>query len=185
MPSFVSPYNDVRDSCGVPERMVLQMNSLLYTSSLLVREDSYRKDGSTYVKVQSVTHGYDTYRTPVHAVKDGTEHVVYIWGYKGQRLVAAIKGATYDAVKNALGGSTPESLSSATSPNMTLIDGLRSKLSGATVTTFTHDPLVGPLTKRDANGNLTTYEYDSDGRLYRVKDHNGKVKDRYLYHYRP
>lgn len=155
-----------------------------FDSSSRLQTEYYRK-GSGAMGSRMEYKAYDSYRNPVHVVKDGTEHVVYIWGYKGQRLVAAIKGATYDAVKNALGGSTPESLSSATSPNMTLIDGLRSKLSGATVTTFTHDPLVGPLTKRDANGNLTTYEYDSDGRLYRVKDHNGKVKDRYLYHYRP
>lgn len=154
-----------------------------FDSSSRLQAEYYRK-GSGTMGSRMEYKVYDSYRNPVHVVKDGTEHVVYIWGYKGQRLVAVIKGATYDAVKTAL-GSAPESLSSATSPNMTLIDGLRSKLSGATVMTYTHDPLIGTLTQRDANGNLTTYEYDSDGRLYRVKDHNGKVKDRYLYHYRP
>lgn len=174
----------------VVQQETLKGTSSLYSvlngfdSSSRLQTEYYRK-GSGAMGSRMEYKVYDSYRNPVHVVKDSTEHVVYIWGYKGQRLVAAIKGATYDAVKKALGGSTPESLSSATSPNMTLIDGLRSKLLGATVTTFTHDPLVGPLTKRDANDNLTTYEYDSDGRLYRVKDHNGKVKDRYLYHYRP
>jgi YD repeat-containing protein len=68
---------------------------------------------------------------------------------------------------------------------MTLIDGLRSKLSGATVITYTHDPLVGPLTKRDANSNVTTYQYDSYGRLDQVKDHNGRQKEKYQYNFRP
>lgn len=127
---------------------------------------------------------YDSYRNPVHVVKDGTENVVYIWGYSGERLVAEIRGATYASVKTAL-GCTPESLSSAASPNMTLIDGLRSKLTGATVTTYTYDPLVGLLTKRDAAGNLTSYEYDTYGRLSKVKNNGSYAKEQYRYNFRP
>ena len=68
---------------------------------------------------------------------------------------------------------------------MTLIDGLRSKLTGATVTTYTHDPLVGPLTKRDANNNVTNYQYDNAGRLEYVKAYNGNQKEKYQYNFRP
>ena len=154
-----------------------------FDASSLLKQQYYRK-GSGSMGSRMEYKVYDSYRNPVHAVKDGTEHVVWIWGYKGERLVAEIKGADYNTVKSAL-GCTPDSLSSATSPNMTLIDGLRSKLTGATVTTYTHDPLVGPLTKRDANGHLTTYQYDSYGRLEQVKDHNGKQKEKYQYNFRP
>lgn len=154
-----------------------------FDSGSLLKQQYYRK-GSGTMGSRMEYRVYDAYRNPIHAVKDGTEHTVYIWGYKGERLVAEIKGADYNTVKNAL-GCTPESLSSAISPNMTLIDGLRSKLSGATVTTYTHDPLVGPLTKRDANSNVTTYQYDSYGRLDQVKDHNGRQKEKYQYNFRP
>ena len=154
-----------------------------FDASSLLKQQYYRK-GSGTMDSRMEYKVYDTYRNPIHAVKDSTEHVVYIWGYKGERLVAEIKGADYKTVKSAL-GCTPESLSSAASPNMTLIDGLRSKLTGARVTTYTHDPLVGPLTKRDANGHLTTYQYDSYGRLEQVKDHNGKQKEKYQYNFRP
>lgn len=154
-----------------------------FDSDSQLKQQYYRK-GSGTMDSRMEYRVYDTYRNPIHVVKDSTEHMVYIWGYKGKRLVAEIKGADYNTVKNAL-GCTPESLSSATSPNMTLIDGLRSKLSGATVTTYTHDPLTGPLTKRDANNNVTSYQYDSYGRLEQVKDHNGKQKEKYQYNFRP
>lgn len=154
-----------------------------FDSGSLLKQQYYRK-GSGTMGSRMEYRVYDAYRNPIHAVKDGTEHTVYIWGYKGERLVAEIKGADYNTVKNAL-GCTPESLSSATSPNMTLIDGLRSKLLDATVTTYTHDPLVGPLTKRDANSNVTTYQYDSYGRLDQVKDHSGRQKEKYQYNFRP
>ena len=154
-----------------------------FGSGSLLKQQYYRK-GSGSMGSRMEYKVYDSYRNPVHAVKDGTEHVVWIWGYKGERLVAEIKGADYNTVKSAL-GCTPESLSSATSPNMTLIDGLRSKLTGATVTTYTHDPLVGPLTKRDANNNVTNYLYDSAGRLEQVKAYNGNLKEKYQYHFRP
>lgn len=154
-----------------------------FDSGSLLKQQYYRK-GSGSITSRMEYKVYDAYRNPIHAVKDGTEHAVYIWGYKGERPVAEIRGATYDAVKSAL-GCTPESLSSATSPNMTLIDGLRSKLAGATVTTYTHDPLVGPLTRRDANTNQTTYQYDSYGRLDQVKDNSGRQKEKYQYNFRP
>ena len=154
-----------------------------FDSASLLKQQYYRK-GSGTMDSRMEYKVYDSYRNPIHAVKDGTEHVVWIWGYKGERLVAEIKGADYNTVKSAL-GCTPESLSSATSPNMTLINGLRGNLSGATVTTYTHDPLTGPLTKRDANNNVTSYQYDSYGRLEQVKDRNGKQKEKYQYHFRP
>lgn len=154
-----------------------------FDSASLLKQQYYRK-GSGTMDSRMEYKVYDSYRNPIHAVKDGTEHVVWIWGYKGERLVAEIKGADYNTVKNAL-GCKPDSLSSATSPNMTLINGLRGNLSGATVTTYTHDPLTGPLTKRDANNNVTSYQYDSYGRLEQVKDRNGKQKEKYQYHFRP
>ena len=154
-----------------------------FDASSLLKQQYYRK-GSGTMDSRMEYRVYDTYRNPIHVVKDSTEHMVYIWGYKGKRLVAEIKGADYNIVKTAL-GCTPESLSSATSPNMTLIDGLRSKLTGATVTTYTHDPLVGPLTKRDANNNVTNYQYDNAGRLEYVKAYNGNQKEKYQYNFRP
>lgn len=162
-----------------------KLYSVLYgfDSSSLLKQQYYRK-GSGTMGSRMEYRVYDSYRNPVHAVKDGTEHVVYIWGYKGECLVAEIRGATYDAVKTAL-GCTPESLSSAASPDMTLIDGLRGKLTGATVTTCTHAPLVGPLTRRDANNNVTNYQYDSAGRLEYVKSYDGNRKEKYQYNFRP
>jgi len=109
--------------------------------------------------------------------------LVYIWGYNDKYPVAEITGATYDQVKAAL-GVTPESLSSASEPNMTLINGLRQKLLGALVTTYTYKPLVGISTMTDPRGIVVTYEYDTFGRLLQIKDTNGKVLQHYKYNFR-
>ena len=56
--------------------------------------------------------------------------------------VAKIVNATYEEVKAAL-GTAPESLSSSSSPDTALIDGLRTKLGKAHVTTYTYKPRWG------------------------------------------
>lgn len=43
-------------------------------------------------KNESVIIKYDIYGNPVYINKDGAEKVVYLWGYKGQYLLAEIKG---------------------------------------------------------------------------------------------
>lgn len=63
------------------------------------------------------------------------------------------------------------------------IDELRLYPVGAQMTTYTYDPLVGLTSSTDENNVTTYYEYDSFGRLARVKDQDGKVLKQYEYHY--
>jgi YD repeat-containing protein len=53
----------------------------------------------------------------------------------------------------------------------------------AQVSTYTHKLQVGIYTIKDANGQITTYEYDKLGRLILVKDNNGKILEQYTYSY--
>lgn len=55
-------------------------------------------------------------------------------------------------------------------------------LPGALVTTYNYIPFVGLSSVMDAAGIETHYEYDSDGRLIRITDHQGKLTDAYEYH---
>ena len=57
-------------------------------------------------------------------------------------------------------------------------------LSGAMVTTFTYDPLVGVTSTTDPKGRTTYYEYDGLGRLKRTVDAGGNVLGQNAYHYR-
>lgn len=128
---------------------------------------------------------YDNYGNIVHLIENGRDKTVYLWSYHGQYPVAEIKGADYDEVKTAL-GCTPESLSAQTQPNMTLIDGLRNKLPAASITTYTHSPLVGVTSSTSPRGVTTYYEYDADGRLVATYIQQGNEKlylQRNIYNY--
>jgi hypothetical protein len=63
------------------------------------------------------------------------------------------------------------------------IDELRLYPSGAQMTTYTYNPLVGISSQCDVAGRITYYFYDSFGRLSYVKDQDGNVIKTYGYHY--
>lgn len=106
----------------------------------------------------------------------------YLWSHVGQYPIAKIVNASYEEIKTAL-GITPETISIQTMPDMQKINALREKLPNAQVSTYTYKPLVGMTSMTDPRGGTTTYEYDSFGRLSKVKDTNGKVINTYDYHY--
>lgn len=56
-------------------------------------------------------------------------------------------------------------------------------LSGALVTTYTYDPLVGITSVTDSNGLITHYTYDDLNRLELIKDNDSYILQQYLYHY--
>jgi YD repeat-containing protein len=63
-------------------------------------------------------------------------------------------------------------------------DELRLYPADAQMTTYTYDPLIGMTSQTDPNGKTTYYEYDSFGRLLRIKDHNGTIIKQNTYHYK-
>lgn len=128
---------------------------------------------------------FDRFENPVECTSKEGLKVFYIWNNEG-KIVAEIKNATAMQVKNALNGTWPESLSSPTGePDYQALSNLRisEELKSALITTYTYKPLVGMTSMTDPRGVTTTYEYDSFGRLSKVKDANGKVINTYDYHY--
>ena len=111
---------------------------------------------------------------------------------KGQFIIAEILNSSYDQVKTAL-GIAPESLSSETTPNFTIIEGLRDNptLKNAHITTYKYRPSVGVTEMKNSTGFSTYYNYDSSGRLKESyiyeKNASGadekKVVQSYDYHY--
>ncbi|MDR7131626.1 hypothetical protein J2X69_003990 [Algoriphagus sp. 4150] len=51
-------------------------------------------------------------------------------------------------------------------------------------TSYTYKPLVGALKVTDPNGRSTNTEYDFQGRVRLVKDHNNNIRTRTRYHYK-
>ncbi|MBP1615011.1 MAG: hypothetical protein H6Q13_2459 [Bacteroidetes bacterium] len=137
------------------------------------------------VEDRVVYHKYDDYGNPLYISTDGADDVVYLWGYQGQYMIAKVDNATYEDVKRAL-GVNPESLSSSSTPNMTLMDGLRTKLVNSHVSTYTYEPLVGLRSVTDQSGIKIYYTYDNLGRLkekYIMEGTTKKILQTYEYNY--
>jgi hypothetical protein len=161
-----------------------------------IRND-YRQDAGKFVK-DSVRiakgneplesriqyHKYDGYGNPLHISKDNQQHISYLWGYKGAYPVAEIKNATYNQVKTGLSGTLPESLSSAATPNMPLIDNLRYHpgLDASLVNTAQHSPLEGVAAAFDANKIKTSFDFNR-GILTAIKNNENKILQKYTYQF--
>lgn len=63
------------------------------------------------------------------------------------------------------------------------IDELRLYPSGAQMTTYTYDPLVGMTSQTDAGNRVTYYEYDGLARLKRIRDQDYNILKSYEYQY--
>jgi YD repeat-containing protein len=68
--------------------------------------------------------------------------------------------------------------------NGALLDEVRLTLAGALVTTYTYEPAIGITSVTDPNGQTTTYEYDSFGRLKATRDAKGNIVQSYVYNYK-
>jgi YD repeat-containing protein len=134
-------------------------------------------------------HNYDSRGNPVYLSRDGSEKVVYLWGYNYQYPIAEIKNATYDQIKNILTQTLIDRVAGANTPSVADVNAINNlrfnaTISNAQITTYTYKPLVGMTSITDPRGVVTTYEYDAFGRLQSIKDENGSLIENYEYHYK-
>ncbi|WP_207795852.1 hypothetical protein [Sphingobacterium haloxyli] len=134
---------------------------------------------------------YDNYGNPLEIKKQKDAATVYLWGYSGQYPIAKVENATYDEVKDALNDSSGiflNQLTSKTTPSdsdFTKLNGLRTSLANAQISTYTYKPLVGMTSMTDPRGITEYYQYDGFQRLKDVLDFDKNVLRNYQYHYRP
>ncbi|MCV9387440.1 RHS repeat domain-containing protein [Reichenbachiella ulvae] len=118
----------------------------------------------------------------------------FIWGYNSKYPVAKVEGANYSEIssyasniqsKSNLDDDTCQGTTGCDEANLrAALNALRNGVSGAMVTTYTYDPLVGMTSQTDSNGRTTYYEYDDFGRLERVIDDEGNPVSAYEYNYK-
>lgn len=128
-------------------------------------------------------NNYDSYGNPIYLTKNEVTHTIYLWSYSGQYPIAEIKNANYTDVSKAIDIEALSQKAQPTEADYQAIRALETSLKSTLITTYTYKPLVGMTSMTDARGVTTTYEYDSFGRLAKVKDANGKVINTYDYHY--
>ena len=122
--------------------------------------------------------------SPVELVKKDGTPVVLVWGYAGQRILAAIENATLSEVTpyfsydlNALAASTAVS-----APVYEKLDALASRLPAAKVNVFRYRPLVGVTAVGQPDGRSSYYGYDASGRLNQEQNTDFQPINTYEYH---
>ena len=133
---------------------------------------------------QLVIDAYDKRGNILQATKNDGVNNTFLWGYRGQYLVAQLTGIDWNTVKayidtSLLNTGTPAQIN-------TQLNNLRSAFAGnhlVQVSTYTYQLLAGILTSTDPSGRTTFYEYDDFNRLSVVKDQDGRVLRKICYNY--
>ncbi len=133
------------------------------------------------------THTTLTYHSSglLSSVKPRSEiPVVYLWGYNYQHPIAKIEGVSYSDVTAKIDQTTQNRIAGSAVPataDLNLISNLRETLSGALITTYTYQPLIGMTSITDPRKVTVYYEYDNFGRLKTVRDKDNNILESYEY----
>jgi Family of unknown function (DUF5977) len=116
-----------------------------------------------------------------------TASKTYTVSYWGQ-VAKLVNGAGPTITGRTLNGYTyyEHQITNTTSLSITgggKIDELRLYPSGALMTTYTYQPLVGVTTKCDANNRISYYSYDALARLQYIKDQDNNIIKKLCYSY--
>jgi YD repeat-containing protein len=123
---------------------------------------------------------------PTYALSTSKTYIVSYWSNSGPQNVnnvtatagRVVNGWTYyeHQVVNPLNGNLTVS-------GTGTIDELRLYPSGALMTSYSYDPLIGLTAQCDANNRFTYYEYDGLGRLALIRDQDKNVLKKFCYNY--
>ena len=145
-------------------------------------EPATRPDNIVYLDQQTYDR-YDYQGHPLQTTDKSGTSTCYIWGYNGLYIVARIENATFAQIAPLLPPTIEQQ------PLATNLDALSGNVEASLralpdvhVTTYAYEPLVGITRITDPSGRDTSYEYDADGRLIRIRDDAGQPTNEYLYH---
>lgn len=145
-------------------------------------------------ETQMVFDVYDSKGNPVQATGKSGIPTTTIWGYHQTLPVASISGAAFSQVSSlssvlaVISASDADADDPMQEPALLLaLENLRTDplLKDYVVSGITYDPLVGVTHTISPNGIRITREYDTAGRLKKVKNASGETLKEYEYHYKP
>lgn len=151
-----------------------------------------------------VNYGYDTKGNLILMHKESIQtsipqnlknnRTIIVWGYNNSQPIAKIEGTQLATLPAAtlldLQTKSNNDIDNCTTPQCKeeilrqALNDLRSTYPESLITTYTYDPLLGITSMTDPKGLKLTYEYDSFGRLLRVKDHLGNIVSENEYNYK-
>ncbi len=159
-----------------------------YSRFYAIENTQYQSEGGA-LETRS-KYNYSENSKIQEASKDDSDKVTYLWGYNNQYPIAEIRNAVYtDVVPSKISEATVKAIASKNEPSTSdwsLIEGLRTSLPNAFITTFKYKPLIGLVWQKDARAMIREYTYDDFGRLketYLVNDNGRNILEENLYHY--
>lgn len=161
----------------------------LFANGLPLLNRRITKRDNNAAEERALIYEYDNYGNPLYTTKDGTNRMVYIWGYRGRYPVAIIQGVDFAQVTSALGSNAYfNQIADRHEPLDTdweRMEALRTLLPEAHVSLFCYDPFSGCiLWESNPRGIKAYYDYDGKGRLiktyYKEKDAQGIERERVL-----
>ncbi|NML69034.1 hypothetical protein HHL23_04395 [Chryseobacterium sp. RP-3-3] len=116
--------------------------------------------------------------------------VAIIWGYNQTQPIVKIEGITYDqalvfqGIADIITKSNQDIDINTQDALISALDNFRIANSRFYITTYTYDPLIGVTSITPPSGIREMYKYDTENRLEKVIDVNGKVLKEYKYNYK-
>ena len=132
-----------------------------------------------------VYHSHDSRGNPTCLSYAGGTPITYLWGYKYEYPVAKIENATLAQVEAVLSAATIQALAEKTAPtvqDINLLTQLRTLLPNAMIHIYTYKPHRGIEMEIDPNGKKIYYDYDSFGRLWKIRN-DSEILQEYEYRY--
>lgn len=127
----------------------------------------------------AATYKYDDLGHLIFANESG-DMTSYIWGYGGLYPVAEIKGAGLSRVQQIQGLKTIHLTPLPGELNPEQEKALR-QIEDASVRTFKYQPQVGMSELRDPANRATYFEYNENGKLFRIKNQELRLLNQYEY----
>lgn len=187
---------------SVPLETVTKDNgSILATSKTLFGDANHFYPTSVIItdlaqnpETQMTFDVYDDKGNLVQSTDKAGNSVTTIWGYYQTLPIAQITGAKYSNIASVATIAAAIAASNADADNpanestlLTALENLRldPALQQYPITVYSYDPLVGVTNTVSSNGIKQSYEYDTAGRLFRVKNASGQVIKENQYNYKP
>jgi hypothetical protein len=170
------------------EISTLQISGAIPEASFVKSKTSDGVPDSRYLTEQTFSYHPQKYYL-VEQKKRNNFSTSYLWSYNSTLPIGEFNNATYLELTNALATTSFNEttiLSSIYSDSdiRSMIHSIKTALPNARVSTYTFAPLIGITSVTDSNDRSLYYFYDGFGRLNYTKDNDGKILNKYTYHYK-